>query len=136
MDVLMTSKRTKNHQIFRRMNFLAIPLKKNLKIPGNSIGKIQETQENIHGESTKEFLSYHDAPFPSPPIPSMDLQDATKGRGNQRRRRLHRTPLNIAEVDFQMPNICIENIYIENISTFCGNNSEDEEKHLFRLKNT
>jgi hypothetical protein len=56
-----------------------------LKCPGNSIGKIQKSQENIHGGSTKEFISCCDAPFPSPPSPSMDFQDIAK-RGTQRRR--------------------------------------------------
>jgi hypothetical protein len=63
----------------------------------------------------KEFLSCHDVPLPSSPSPSMDLQDSTKGRGIQRRRRLHRSPLNLPEVDFQMPDIPIEKF-----STFFG----------------
>jgi hypothetical protein len=70
-------------------------IERTLKCPDNSIGKIQESQENPHGGSTKEPCSCHDAPFPSPPSPSMDLQDTTKGRGTQRRRKLHRIPLNI-----------------------------------------
>jgi hypothetical protein len=61
-------------------------IERTLKCPGNSIGKIQESQENLYYDSSKNLLSCHDAPLPSPPIPSMDLQDATKGRGTQRRR--------------------------------------------------
>jgi hypothetical protein len=77
-DIGMTSKRAKNHQIFWRMNSMVIPLKKTPKFPGNSIGKIQETQENPHGDSTKELHSYCDTTFPSSPRPIMDLQDSTK----------------------------------------------------------
>jgi hypothetical protein len=44
---------------------------------------------------------------------------------------LHRIPLNLPEVDFQMPDIPIEKF-----STFFGNTSEDAEKHLFRFKST
>ena len=38
----------------------------------------------------------------------MALQDSTKGRNTQRRRRFHNTPLNLPEIDFQMPNIPVE----------------------------
>jgi hypothetical protein len=106
-------------------------IERTLKIPGNSIGKIQKSQEDIYYDSSQEFISCCDVPFPSPPIPSMALQDSTKGRVIQRRRRFHRTPLNLPEVDFQMPDIPIEKF-----STFFGNTSEDAEQHLFRFKCT
>ena len=61
----------------------------------------------------------------------MDLQDSTKGRNTQRRRQFHNTPLNLLEVDFQMPNIPIEIYY-----RFFGDPSEDAEKHLINLKGT
>jgi hypothetical protein len=69
-------------------------IERNIKCPNNSIGKIQETQENPHGDSTKELCSCCDATFPSPLRPSMDFQDATKGEGNQTRSRLNRSHLN------------------------------------------
>jgi hypothetical protein len=72
------------------------------------------------GNTTKEFISCCDAPFPCPPISSMDLQDATKGIGTQRR--WHISHLNLQEVDFQMPNISIEKF-----PTFFGNVLEDAE---------
>ena len=59
----------------------------------------------------------------------MDLHDATKGRGTQRRRRINRFPLNLLEINFQMPNIPMEKI-----STFFGNTLEDAEQHLFRFQ--
>jgi hypothetical protein len=59
----------------------------------------------------------------------MDLQDATKSRSSQRRRRLHRGPLNLPEENFQMPNISMEKF-----STFFGNTLEDAKKHLFRFQ--
>jgi hypothetical protein len=61
----------------------------------------------------------------------MDFHDSTKGTSSQRRRRFHRTPLNLAEVDFQMPDVPIETV-----STFFGNTSKHERNHLFRLKIT
>jgi hypothetical protein len=53
-------------------------IERTLKFLDNSIGKIQKSQENIHGDSTKEFISCCDAPFPSPPIPSMDFTRCRK----------------------------------------------------------
>jgi hypothetical protein len=38
-------------------------IERTLKIPDNSIGKIQESQENPHGSSTKEFISCCEATF-------------------------------------------------------------------------
>jgi hypothetical protein len=61
----------------------------------------------------------------------MDFQDAEKRRGTQRRKWLHRIPLNMQEVDYQMPNISIEKF-----PTFFGNTSEDAEQHLFKFKST
>ena len=49
-----------------------------LKFPCNSIGKMQESQENHHGGSTKEFISCCDAPLPYPPSTSMDFQEVSK----------------------------------------------------------
>jgi hypothetical protein len=46
------------------------------ELPRNSIGKTQNG----------EFHSCHDALLNSSSIPSMDLQDSTKGRNTQRRR--------------------------------------------------
>jgi len=57
-----------------------------IELPNNSIGKIPESQENPHGNSTKEFCSCHDAPSPSPPTPSLAFQYATKRRGTQIRK--------------------------------------------------
>jgi hypothetical protein len=59
-------------------------IKKNMKCSCNSIGKIQETQKNHHGDSTKELISCCDSNFHSPPRSSMDFQDTARG-GNQRR---------------------------------------------------
>jgi hypothetical protein len=50
----------------------------------------------------------------------MYLQDATKGRGNKLMRRLHKSPLNMPEVDFQMLDIPTDFF-----SRFFGNTSED-----------
>jgi hypothetical protein len=61
----------------------------------------------------------------------MDFQYVEKGRDTQRRRQLHIIPLNLPEVDFQMPNISIEKI-----STFFGNTSKDVKQHLFKFKIT
>jgi hypothetical protein len=58
----------------------------------------------------------------------LGLQDSVKQRIVQRRRRFHRTPLNLPEVDFQMPDISIEKF-----STFFGNTLEDA-KHMFNFK--
>jgi hypothetical protein len=55
----------------------------------------------------------------------------TKRRNTQRRRWFHNTPLNLPEVDFQMPNIPIE-IF----STFFGDTSEDAMQHLINFKGT
>jgi hypothetical protein len=52
----MTSKRTKNHQRFGRMNSLAIPLKKLLKYPDNSIGKIQNLKKILMVTPPKKFF--------------------------------------------------------------------------------
>jgi hypothetical protein len=89
------------------------------ELPGNSIGKIKKSH------------SCHDAPLNFPSSPSMALQDSTKGTNTQRRRRFHKTPLNLLELDFQMPDISIE-IF----STFFGDASEDVEQHLFNFKST
>jgi hypothetical protein len=59
----------------------------------------------------------------------MVSRDASKGTTSQRRRRLHRGPLNIPEENFQMPNISMEKF-----STFFGNTLEDAEQHLFRFQ--
>ena len=61
----------------------------------------------------------------------MALKDSTKQRNTQRRRRFHNTPLNLQEVESQMPNIPIEIYY-----RFFGDPSEDAEKHLINLKGT
>jgi hypothetical protein len=106
-------------------------IEKTLKGPSNSIEKIKKYQENFHGSSTKELRSCCDATFPSPSIPSMDFQDVVKGKYTQIRRQLHRSPLNLLEVDFQMPNISIE-IF----STFFGNTSKDAKQQLFKFKST
>jgi hypothetical protein len=127
----MTSKRSKNNQIFGRMNSLVIPLKELLKSLTIPLERFKNLKKIYIMTPMKKFLSCHDVPFPSPPSPSMDLQDSTKGTSSQRRRRLHRGPLNLPEVDFQMPNIPMEKF-----STFFGNTSEDAEQHLFRFKCT
>jgi hypothetical protein len=91
------------------------------ELPENSIEKIQN----------EGFHSCHNASLYSSSSPSMALQDSTKGINTQRRRRFHNTPLNLPEIDFQMPNIPIE-IF----STFFGDASEDAEKHLINFKGT
>jgi hypothetical protein len=88
------------------------------ELPGNSIEKIQNE-------------GFHSCQIASLSSPSMALQDSTKGRNTQRRRRFHNTPLNLPEVDFQMPNIPIE-IF----STFFGDVLKDVEKHLINFKGT
>jgi hypothetical protein len=90
-------------------------IEKTLKCLDNSIEKIQECQEDIYYESFEEFRSCCDVPFPSTPIPSMSLKDVAKGRSTQRRRRINRFPLNLLEINFQMPNIPMEKF-----STFFG----------------
>jgi hypothetical protein len=87
----------------------------------NSIEKIQN----------EEFHSCHNTSLYSSSSPSMALQESTKGRNTQRRRRFHNRPLNLPEIYFQMPNIPIE-IY----STFFGDASKDAEQHLIDLKGT
>jgi hypothetical protein len=77
------------------------------ELPENSIEKIQN--EGFHS-CHNAFLS----------IPSMYFQVSAKARNTQRRRRFHNTHLNLSEVDFQMPNIPIENVF-----TFFGDASED-----------
>jgi hypothetical protein len=92
--------------------------------------KIRENE--LPGKIQNEgFHSCHNASLYSSSIPSMALQDSTKGRNTQRRRRFYNTPLNLPEVDFQMPNIPIE-IF----STFFGDASEDVEQHLINFKGT
>jgi hypothetical protein len=56
------------------------------ELPGNSIGKTQKFQEDVYYDSSEEFLSYHDAPLPSSPSPSMVSRDAVKETSAQRRR--------------------------------------------------
>jgi hypothetical protein len=75
-------------------------IKITLKFSSNSIGRIQEYQKELYYESYEEFISCHDVPLPYSPISTMYLQDSAKGRVIQRRRRLHRSPLNLSEVDF------------------------------------
>jgi len=53
-------------------------IKRSLKYPGNSIGKIHESQENPHCVSTKEPSSCHDAPLHSSPSPSTDYKTQEK----------------------------------------------------------
>jgi hypothetical protein len=115
----------------REDELLGNSIEKTLKGLGNSTGKIKKSQENFHGGSTRELRSCCDATLPSPPCPSMAFQDGMKGRYTQRRRRLHKRPLNLPKVDFQMPNISIENF-----STFFGNTLEDAKQHFFKFKST
>ena len=61
----------------------------------------------------------------------MNFQDATKMRGTQIRKWLHRRPLNMQEADYQMPDISIEKF-----PTFFGNTLKDAEKHFFKFKST
>ena len=89
------------------------------ELPRNSIG---ENQNEL-------FHSYHNSPLYPSSRPSMVSRDASKGTTSQRRRRLHRSPLNLPEENFQMPNISMEKI-----STFFGNDLEDADKHLFRFQ--
>jgi hypothetical protein len=77
------------------------------------------------------FCSCCDAPLPSPTSTSMYFQDATNGISTQIRKRLHRSPLNLPEVYFQMLDISIEKF-----PTFFGNTSKDAEQHLFKFKST
>jgi hypothetical protein len=88
------------------------------KLPDNSIEKIQNE-------------GFHSCHIASLSIPSMALQDSTNGRNTQKRRRFHNTPLNLLEVDFQIPNIPIE-IF----STFFGDASKDAKQHLINFKGT
>ena len=88
------------------------------ELPGNLFEK----------NKNKGLHSCHNASLSSP---SMALQDSSKERNNQRRRWFHNTPLNIPEIDFQMPNI--SNKFF---STFFGDASEDAEKHLINFKGT
>jgi hypothetical protein len=90
-------------------------------------------KNELHGKSIEKnqnegFHSCHNASLYSSSIPSMALQDLAKERNTQRRRRFHNTPLNLPEIDFQMPNIPIE-IF----STFFGDASKDAEQHLVVL---
>jgi hypothetical protein len=91
------------------------------ELPDNSIEKKQN----------EGFHSCHNASLYSSSIPSMTLQDSTQVRNTQRRRRFHNTPLNLPEINFQMPNIPIE-IF----STFFEDASEDAKKHLNNFKGT
>ena len=95
----MISKRNEKHQIFGGNELL-----------GNSIEKIQN----------EGFHSCHNASLYSSSSPLMVSRDASKGTTSQRRRRLHRSPLNLPEENFQLPNISKEKI-----STFFGNTLED-----------
>ena len=61
----------------------------------------------------------------------MALQDSAKGRNTQRRRRFHKTPLNIREINFRMADISIE-IF----SKFFGDASKNAKQHLFNFKST
>jgi hypothetical protein len=56
------------------------------ELPDNSIGKTQKYQKDVYCDFFEEFHSCHDAPLNSSSIPSMALQDSTKGRNTQRRR--------------------------------------------------
>jgi hypothetical protein len=103
----------------------------NIKCHDNSIGTMQGFQEELYYDSYEEFLSYYYAPLHFLPITSMTSKYATKGRFIQGKRRFHRTPLNIPEVDFQ-----VSDIPIEKFSTFFENTSQDAKKHLFRFNNT
>jgi hypothetical protein len=61
-------------------------IERNIKGPGNSIGKIQKSQEDIYYDSYEDFLSFHDAPLHYTPRPSMDLQDSSKGTSSKRKK--------------------------------------------------
>jgi hypothetical protein len=91
------------------------------ELPGNSIEKIQD----------EGFHSCHNYSLYSSSIPSMYLKDLAKDINTQRRRKFHNTPLNIPEIDFQTPNISIEDF-----STFFRDASEDVEQHLINFKGT
>ena len=91
------------------------------KLPRNSIEKTQN----------EGFHSCQNASLYSSSSRSMDFQVSTKERNTQRRRRFHNTPLNLPEIDFQLPNIPIEFF-----STLFGDASEDAEQHLINYKGT
>jgi hypothetical protein len=61
--------------MIRENELLGDSIKRTLKILGNSIERIQEFQEELYYDSSEEFLSYHDAPLPSSPSPSMTSKD-------------------------------------------------------------
>jgi len=91
------------------------------ELPSNSIEKIQN----------EGFHSCYNASLYSSSSPSMALKDSAKGRNTQIRRRFYNTPLNLPEVDFQMPNIPIEFSF-----TFFGDASEDLGQHLINFEGT
>jgi hypothetical protein len=56
------------------------------------------------------------------------VQVLVKGEGTQRNKRLHKSPLNLQEKVYPLPNI-----YVEKFPIFFGNTSEDAKKHLVKF---
>ena len=70
---------------------------RNNELSSNSSGKTKKFQEDVYYNSSKKFLSYHDAPLPSSPISSMVSRDPIKETSAQRRSKLHKGPLILPE---------------------------------------
>jgi hypothetical protein len=121
----------KNHPRFGRMISLVTPsskLKILKKCPGDFTENIPEFQEDQYEDSSKEFLSCYEDIFPSPPGPTRVVQDTIKGEGIQRKKQLHRSPLNLQGEVHPLPDISMDKFPM-----FFGNTSEDAEKHLIKF---
>jgi hypothetical protein len=62
---------------------------------GDFIENISKFQEDLYEDSFEEFFSCYEDIFPSPPGPTKVVQYTIKGEGIQRKKRLHRSPLNL-----------------------------------------
>jgi hypothetical protein len=98
------------------------------KCLGDSTKKIQEFQEDLYEDSSKEFLSCCDDIFPSPSSPTKVVQVTIKGEGTQRKKWLHKSPLNLQGEVHPLPDISMDKFPM-----FFRNTSEDAEKHLIKF---
>ena len=90
--------------------------------------KDSEFQEDLYDDTSEEFLSYCDDILPSPPSPKKFIQVTIKGEGTQRKKWLHKSPLNLqGEVHPLL------DISTDKFPMLFGNTSKDVEKHLIKF---
>jgi hypothetical protein len=88
------------------------------KCPGDFAENNSKFQEDQYEDSYEEFLSCLEDVFPSPPGPRKFVQDTIKGVGIQRKKQLHRSPLELQGEVHPLPDISMDKfpILFRNIS--------------------